>query len=440
MSAVADALPSGSRSSADRSIDELDGAIRRLASRINAVNYELLVLVREFDDRLGWAKWNFPNCAEWLSWRCGICVSAAREKVRTAHALRGLPGIALAFREGRLSYTKARALTRVAALHGEDALLRYALNATAPDVEERCRQIRNVQPDSVNDARRAWEARALSAWRNPVRGTLCLRVELPLDVGEIVMKAIERALEQEAIPDGIADGSPSSFQAQQADALVAMARTYLRAGASGATDSTASPGSDSAADHYQVVIHVDEAALRGGAGRADAPLETVKRLACDSSVVVVTEDERGTPLDVGRKQRTVSTPLRRALLARDRHCTFPGCHRTRFVHAHHVDHWVDGGETTLGNLVLLCAHHHRLLHEGGYRIRRDYQGDYHFVRADGRAIPRCGCREDGYTDDDLGDNPSTEGRACGDADCTHRSTEVREPRGVYPPEGAATRA
>ena len=194
MSAVANAMPSVTRPDPDRSIDELDAAICRLASRIHAETYQMLVLVREFDDRMGWAKWSFPSCAEWLSWRCGISLSAAREKVRTAQALRDLPGISLAFREGRLSYTKVRALTRVAALHDEDALVRYALDATAPDVEERCRQIRNVHPDSVHDARRAWEARSLSAWRNAARGTLCLRVELPIEVGELVMQAIERAL------------------------------------------------------------------------------------------------------------------------------------------------------------------------------------------------------------------------------------------------------
>ena len=209
MSAVANAVPSASRPDPERSIDELDAAICRLASRINAVNYRLLVLVREFDDRMGWAKWSFPSCAEWLSWRCGISLSAAREKVRTAQALRELPAISLAFREGRLSYTKVRALTRVAALHDEESLLRYALDATAPQVEERCRQIRNVHPDSVHDARRAWEARSLSAWRNAARGTLCLRVELPLEVGELVMQAIERALEQEEVADGVAERSPS---------------------------------------------------------------------------------------------------------------------------------------------------------------------------------------------------------------------------------------
>ena len=426
MSAVADAMPSVSLPAPDRSIDELDAAICRLASRIHAVNYELLVLVREFDDRMGWAKWGYSTCAEWLSWRCQISLSAAREKVRTAQALRDLPEISLAFGEGRLSYTKARALTRVAAEHGEDALLRYALDASAPDVEERCRQIRNVRPESVHDARRAWETRALSAWRNAARGTLCLRVELPLDVGELVMKAIERALEREEIPDGVAERSPSGFQSQQADALVAIVKTYLEGGCA-----ESGSGSPSTADRYQLVLHVDEAALHRGAGRADAPLETVKRIACDASFVVVTEDERGTPLGVSPKQRVVSTPLRRALLARDRCCAFPGCHREKFVQAHHVEHWIDGGETTLQNLVLLCSYHHRLLHEGGYRIGKDYRGAPYFMRTDGRTIPRCGYRVDDYTDDYVNGNPSMEGSCQPDIDRENPSMEVREPRGVY---------
>lgn len=149
----------------------------------------------------------------------------------------------------------------------------------------------------------------------------------------------------------------------------------------------------------------------------------------------MTEDERGTPLSVSRKQRTVSTPLRRALWARDRHCAFPGCHRTRFVDAHHVQHWVDGGSTSVDNLVLLCSQHHRLLHEGGYGIRRDHQGERYFVRADGRVIPRSGYRPADYTDDDIDDatleDPSMEGRSYADARRANPSMEVREARGVY---------
>jgi hypothetical protein len=445
MSAVAAALPAVPRPDSLRSIDELDAAICRLASRIHSETYQMLVLVREFDDRMGWAKWGYSSCGEWLAWRCGVSLSTAREKVRTAQALRELPETALAFREGRLSYTKVRALTRVAAVHGEGELVRYALQASAPDVEERCRQIRNVQPESVHDARRAWEARSLSAWRHTARGTLCLRVELPQEIGELVMRAIEKAMGEDEVADGGCEGSPSTFQSQQADALVAIMKTYLDGG-SGETGAAS-------ADRYQVVVHVDEAALRGGVGRADAPLETIKRLACDSSVIVVTEDECGTPIKISRKQRALPAAVRRALWARDRHCRFPGCQHSRFMEPHHVLHWIHGGKHDLDNLVLLCWHHHRLLHEGGYGIRRDYQGELYFVRADGRTIPRCGYRAEDYTDDyhhDCGDgcseptldNPSMEGLHAhsenpsmegynADENREHTSMEVREPRVAY---------
>ena len=109
-----------------RSIDALDEAICRLSARMDAACYEQLVLIRAFDERAGWLESSFENCSDWLAWRCDISVSAAREKVRVAHALLLLPNIAQAFAEGRLSYTKVRALTRVAHLRDEGELLRFA--------------------------------------------------------------------------------------------------------------------------------------------------------------------------------------------------------------------------------------------------------------------------------------------------------------------------
>ncbi len=178
----------------DRSVDELDAAIGRLVRQMNADSYRMLVLVREFDDRFGWKKWTFKCCAEWLAWRSSISLSAAREKVRTAHALRALPAIAAAFADGRLSYTKVSALTRVADACDEDLLLAHALDATVSQVEERCRQIRNVAPDSAHHARRAWECRSLTVWRDEARGTLRLTVELPIEEGELIVRALDCAV------------------------------------------------------------------------------------------------------------------------------------------------------------------------------------------------------------------------------------------------------
>jgi hypothetical protein len=148
--------------------------------------------------------------------------------------------------------------------------------------------------------------------------------------------------------------------------------------------------------------------------------------------VTVAEDGAGSPLDVGRKQRTVSTPLRRALHARDRGCTFPGCHRKRHLDGHHLKHWLDGGETNPGNMTLLCRYHHGMLHEGGFSVVKEADGALRFVTADGRTIPRRGYRLEDFVDDDVGGeatgDPSREGFGAAPA---FERTEVREPRAVY---------
>ena len=419
-----------------RSIDELEAAIGHLVRQMNAECYRMLVLVREFDDRFAWKKWSFKTCAEWLAWRSEISLSAAREKVRTAHALRKLPAIAAAFEQGRLSYSKVRALTRVAHMHDEDLLLAYALSTTAENVEERCRQIRNVAPDSVHDARRAWRNRSLTMWRDERRGLLRLTVEVPLEEGELIARALDFAVAAgevttEVDPEGTTESKGASWRAQQADALVAVMKSYLDGGNGGEGGSTA--------DRFQVVLHADAKALRGGVGCADLPIDTVKRLLCDCSLVTVVEDENGNPLDVGRKQRTVSTPLRRALYARDRCCTFPGCHRKRYLDGHHLRHWIHGGETTPDNMTLLCTYHHTLLHEGGFSIVKESDETLRFVTADGRTIPRAGYR----LDDEISgsdESPSAEGfgtkrvhqpSAEGYGTAERSTNEVREPAAVY---------
>jgi hypothetical protein len=143
------------------------------------------------------------------------------------------------------------------------------------------------------------------------------------------------------------------------------------------------------------IVIADRAVLTGSSaegrchldGQAAIPPETARRLACDATVVALVEAADGTPLDVGRKRRTPPAALRRALRRRDRGCRFPGCGRRRFLHAHHIVHWIDGGETKLTNGILLCSRHHRLVHEGGFRI--ETPADHVFVFHDpaGRVIP-----------------------------------------------------
>jgi len=372
-------------------IDDLDRAIVTLSARINAETYELLVLIREFDERAGWLKWGLGGCAEWLHYRCDFSMNAAREKVRVAHALKTLPEVAAAFATGKLSYSKVRAITRVTGPHNENELLSFALKTTTARVEERCRDLRCGTVDSLGGAQRAFANRSLRVVRNVERGTMSITIELPVETGELVEKALDKARD-DSTPS--AEFIDESWSARQADAMVAMASSYLSGNAEKTRNSS---------DDYLVTIHVDQSALTNGIGRSSLPIESVKRLCCDGHAVILGEDENGEPLNIGRKTRTVPTAIKRALMARDKSCAFPGCHHTRFVDAHHIQHWSAGGETSLDNLMLLCSQHHKLVHEGGFTLQRDYQDHWFFRRPDGRAVPACGYNTRDTLDDDIGD-------------------------------------
>ena len=360
-------------------IEELDQNIHKLMTTINVATYDLLVLVREFDERAGFLQWGLENSAEWLAWRCDLSMTTAIEKVRIAHALKTLPAISDAFATGELSYSKVRALTRVANRDNEDDLLAFSLRHTAANVAQRCRELRCGSADSIDDAARAFAERSLSIRRDLSRGTMTITAELPLDAGELVEKALDKARDDEVLekPD-LAD---SSWSTRQADAFVNVMAGYLSDNAGDRTSN----------DNFLVTVHVDQSALAGGDGRSGLPIESVKRLCCDSHAVDINEGDDGEPLCVGRKSRTVPAAIQRAVRSRDSECcTFPGCKNRRFLNCHHVEHWSNGGETSLDNLMLLCTRHHTLVHEGGFRIEKDYQDRWFFVRPDGIAVPDCG--------------------------------------------------
>jgi hypothetical protein len=362
----------------ERTIDVLDRNILALCTRINAATYELLVMIREFDERAGWCQWGLANCAEWLAWRCDLSVTTAREKVRVAHALKSLPAISDAFSSGELSYAKVRELTRVADRDNEQSLLEFAMRTTATNVADRCRELRCGSEQSLEKASRAYANRSLQIRRDHCRGMMTITIDLPMDSGELFEKVLDKARDDESAD--IPAYADTSWSAKQADAFVNLMSGYL-AGEEGSA----------CADTHLVTVHVEQSALVGEGGRAGLPIESVKRLCCDSHTVSITENETGEPLSIGRKSRTVPRAIARAVRARDRDCcTFPGCNNRRFLQCHHVEHWSIGGETSLESLVLLCTKHHTLVHEGGFRIEKDYRDRWHFVKPDGIAVPENG--------------------------------------------------
>ena len=370
------------------SLPELEAQITELAGHLNAANYRWLSLIAEFDRRKGWADSATQSCAHWLNWKCGIDLGAAREKVRVAHALEKLPQISAAMAQGQVSYSKVRALTRVACAATEYDLLTIALYGTADHVEKVVRHVRRAEAIELSREAAQQENRSLS-YNYDEDGSLVLKARLPAEAGALVVKALNLALAPISPPNVSAEISAETFEKKptfpmrRADALAAVAENFIKHGFE----------SLNGGDRHQIVVHVDAATLRDDtAGHCEfedgpsIPAETARRLACDASIVTLIENARGEPLSVGRKTRAINPALRRALNARDQGCRFPGCSNKHFVDAHHVHHWAHGGETKASNLVTLCRFHHRKVHEGGVVVKILDDGAFRFVKPNGESF------------------------------------------------------
>ena len=427
-------------------LDRLGDRIAELSSRIDAATYELLCYLHQFNQQHGWE--GFRSCAHWLNWRTGLDLGAAREKLRVAAALAELPHIAAAMACGRLSYSKVRALSRVAAPATEARLLAVACGATAAQVERLVRGWRQADQAAQADGEQVRLASRMLSTQVDEAGMLLLRARLTPEVGAVLLRAVQAALEQVPAPAEGADGNEPTIAQRRADALGLVAESALAGGLD--------PGNPG--DRFQVTVHVpaDTLASRGpaiapprvsaetraaspaasqpvaaaahagretasatphvsaepseasaGAGKPETPAagldagqavieqagglhlgrEAARRLACDAALVALRHGAGGEFLDVGRRTRAVPTALRRALLDRDRsQCQFPGC-TSRHCDAHHVVHWADGGETKLADLASLCRFHHRAVHEEGFQVVADAAGQFQFLRPDGVPLP-----------------------------------------------------
>ena len=384
-----------------RRLVDIEDEITELAAHIHAATFRLLELIREFDRREGWGGPGLKSCAHWLNWKCGIGLGTAREKVRVAHALRGLPKISAEFRRGTISFSKVRAMTRVATPENEDQLLMIARHGTASHMEKLVRQFRKVKRlEAMEQENARHDLRELS-WHLDDDGSYVLKARLTPEQGARIIQAIEAAMDEEfqerrnvsAETSERPETGPKSEPVAQrrADALERLADAFF--GTSAGSGSSSVSGGDRCTVHLHTTpdtLAVDgetaETELESGA-RVSA--ETSRRLACDCGVVHWHDDEHGSALSVGRKTRSIPPAIRRALQRRDQGCRFPGCTAHKYVDAHHIRHWADGGETKMDNLVLLCRHHHRLVHEGGYGVQMTVQGPK-FTDPTGRTLPQAG--------------------------------------------------
>jgi 5-methylcytosine-specific restriction endonuclease McrA len=255
--------------------------------------------------------------------------------------------------------------------------------------------------EALNEENRRHAHRELSLYPDD-DGSWVLRGRLTAEQGALIAKALEAAQnqafeERRAEPEAvereierdecIVTGFSEPIAQRRADALERIARNYV----------AGQEANDSGGDRYLVNLHTDIATLKadgdGAAAnlddRAEIPAETARRLACDASLIQWLETEEGEPLSVGRKTRSIPPAIRRALKRRDGGCRFPGCTATRFVDAHHVHHWADGGETRMENLIQLCRRHHRLVHEGGFGLEARPDRTFRFSLPDGTHLPNA---------------------------------------------------
>ena len=394
-------------------VEELGQEIAELAVHLDAATHRLLECIRLFDAECAWEPQGAVSCAHWLSWRIGLDPATAREKVRVARALGNLPAIDAALKSGQLSYAKVRALTRVATPESEAKLLHAAMYSTGAQLERLCRGYRiamtvdDVLPPPERSVRR----------RDLPGGMVKLEVILSPDEADLVLTALDRAREvehsdktdkadktdkkvaasAETPKRDWAHAKASSDKAateppwpSRADGIVALAESYL----------AGNVGRGNGGERFQVMLHIDQDPLApdgilAGTLEDGTPVsaEAIRRVACDCGIVAVGHDPAGTNMSIGRRSRSIPLAIRRALILRDRGCAFPGCTHNRFLHGHHIQHWLHGGVTSLENLALLCSHHHHLVHEGDWSIERMSDGELLFRAPDGREMPAVPARE-----------------------------------------------
>ncbi|WP_127782811.1 HNH endonuclease signature motif containing protein [Rhodococcus sp. X156] len=356
--------------------DELVTFARDLGTATSAIQGLQLRTITEIDRRGAAIELGAANTARWLTDVSRVSPGAASRMVRLGLALDRLPDVAAALDSGAITVDHAEVIVRVLQQlpddlpgDGVDACRTYLLDAARlEDPQALGRRGRELLARICPDDAELTEEQAVA--RRDLRISDCgdglhkVTGWLDTEAAELARSVLSPLAKPRSEENGEKD--PRSPARRLGDALVDLLGR--------AADHACVPGEGYARPH--LTLHVRADALAAGHGPAAeltflGPLSiaAARRLACDAEITPMTLDEHGVPLDVGRTTYTVSGSLRRALIARDRGCAFPGCGRPPgWCHAHHIIHWADNGDTALSNLVLLCGHHHRVVHHQGWSV------------------------------------------------------------------------
>jgi hypothetical protein len=345
------------------SVEAIGEDLKELFRHRNAVDAEIQRRLPRFEKCEGYSADGCLSAKAWLRWNCHITFSAASQRVEVARQLQSLELTSQALAEGVISYEHAALIARTAERLGEkfegpaeEILVELARKEDPVVLRRAIVHLRHcVEPDGVLDDANSEHERRFLHLSQTFGGMFVLNGQFGADDGATLQTALDALI----TPPGADDDRSASER--RADAMTEMARRQL--------DGGQLPEVGGQKPH--LVVSLDMATLTREPGSRAAelewsqpiPAETARRIACDCAVTPLVEGE------AQRTARTVPAPTKRALVARDKHCRFPGCDMPpAWTDAHHIEHWADGGSHKLFNLILLCRRHHRLVHEGRWQL------------------------------------------------------------------------
>jgi Domain of unknown function (DUF222)/HNH endonuclease len=363
--------------SVSRRTETLVSSVTQHHRAISAHQSQLLAAVAELDQRRAWRVDGATSMVAWLVQRCGVSAATAREWVTAATKLPSLPNIADALSQGKLSFDQVKPLVEVAKPETDAQLAEQATHWSAKQVRELASATRS-QSDERSTGFYARRSLRFDDRRRTLTGTL------PEDQYAVVKSSlVARATRRGR------DRSP--FDQRMADALVTVCKADVELAGTKPGDAAAPQQAGGARRHRPtVVLHADMTFLAGAEGGAELDVlgpvsrEVARRLACDAKVLISADAADGRSLNLGRTRRDPSDAQRLEIRRRDKGCRFPGCTHTEFTDVHHVRHWVDGGPTDVENLVELCDHHHRCVHEMGWKMSGNANVELTFQSPAGR--------------------------------------------------------
>jgi hypothetical protein len=361
------------------STEQLMDMAAQTSRRMASLAARFVQLTGELDRREGWRVEGATSLEAWIVERCGTSVPSARAYAHVGERLFDLPHLAAGLAEGALSFDKVRAAVDGATPETDRELAERAADSSVRELVEMARVVRGAD---VRSERRDYEGRSVR-FNDTFR---TVTAQLPQEAYTEVRTSLEARAKR--FPS---DGE-TGWDQRLADAFVSMLRGHQAGGGNGR----------GAAPPYTVVAHVPLAALLEEPGAASASedaglagelergglvsLDTLRRIACEATLVVAVDDDVGHTMYEGRQRRFPSATQIREIHRRDRHCRFPGCTNAIFTNAHHIVPWKPDGLTDLPNLVLLCEHHHHLLHSKQWTMSGDANEELTFLGPSGRVM------------------------------------------------------